>query len=662
MKVKVKILFIFLLAFVTFLIPSKVSATDTINIKTKGIYNYTYAQEVLELLNSYRKENGKNELKMDEELLEAAMIRAGEINIYFNHTRPDGTDCFTASNKMTGENIAGGQPSASSVMQSWKESTEGHNEAMLEDSYNSVGIGCFQLGSSCYWVQCFGTEEATSESSKTGTISVTQTVSILDSLVEVYAYTVNDSTNAKYMRPGNTGYFQFGVANQGWYGRYAPGDASDYNFSSSNSNIIKMNSDGTFEAVGEGQATISLSLKVDPSKKYSETISVQKDDINVDYLYTINLMSEYDYTGRPIEPKFSIYYTMSKLLEEGKDYTLTYQNNIWPGTATVTITGIGQYKGSITKTFKIVSNIVSPNIENYLFDATYYADRYADLKAIFGYNESSLRSHWLNYGIKEGRSASPVFDPVYYINKNPDLKNAFGTDYVAAYNHFIQFGINEGRTASKYFDVDYYLSNNSDVNSAFCADRPSALVHFMQYGINEGRRGSNNFYVISYYNSQNSYTKKQLGKTYLKYYALADGGNPINDSPINITNYLFDSKYYADKYPDLKAAFGYNESSLRSHWLNFGIKEGRSASPVFDPVYYINKYQDLKSAFGTDYLGAYNHFIQFGINEGRQASSTFNVVKYINNYSDLKETFGPNYSKALEHYMQFGRNEGRKAV
>ena len=257
-----------------------------------------------------------------------------------------------------------------------------------------------------------------------------------------------------------------------------------------------------------------------------------------------------------------------------------------------------------------------------------------NLKCIFCYEESDshnkkhmtmedfhkARKFLINYGIKEGRSASPVFDPVYYINKNPDLKNAFGTDYVAAYNHFIQFGINEGRVASSSFNV------------------------------------------ISYYNSQSSYTKKQLGTTYIKYFALADGGSPINDSPIDITNYLFDAKFYADKYSDLKEAFGYNESLLKQHYEEFGKREGRSASPVFDPVYYINKYSDLKSAFGKDYVSAYNHFINFGIDEGRQASSTFNVVEYINNYSDLKAEFGPNFSKALQHYMQFGINEGRIGV
>ena len=41
-------------------------------------------------------------------------------------------------------------------------------------------------------------------------------------------------------------------------------------------------------------------------------------------------------------------------LKQGTDYTLTYKNNKKAGTATVTITGKGNYAGSVKKTFKVV--------------------------------------------------------------------------------------------------------------------------------------------------------------------------------------------------------------------------------------------------------------------------------------------------------------------
>lgn len=142
MKTKTKILFLFILMFIAIMIPVNVSAADTIDVKVVGTYNYTKAQEVLDLLNEYRTQNNLGTLTMDEDLLNAAMMRSGETCIYFEHTRPNGTSCYTASSKMIAENIAAGQSTASGVMQSWKESP-GHNASMLNGSYKSIGIGCF---------------------------------------------------------------------------------------------------------------------------------------------------------------------------------------------------------------------------------------------------------------------------------------------------------------------------------------------------------------------------------------------------------------------------------------------------------------------------------------------------------------------------------------
>ena len=44
------------------------------------------------------------------------------------------------------------------------------------------------------------------------------------------------------------------------------------------------------------------------------------------------------------------------VLKEGTDYTVTYKNNIKAGTAEITITGIDNYKGTVTKSFIILPN------------------------------------------------------------------------------------------------------------------------------------------------------------------------------------------------------------------------------------------------------------------------------------------------------------------
>lgn len=58
------------------------------------------------------------------------------------------------------------------------------------------------------------------------------------------------------------------------------------------------------------------------------------------------------YTGKALTPKPTVKMGPTTL-REGTDYTLSYQNNVNAGTATITVTGAGNYTGTITRTFTI---------------------------------------------------------------------------------------------------------------------------------------------------------------------------------------------------------------------------------------------------------------------------------------------------------------------
>ena len=58
------------------------------------------------------------------------------------------------------------------------------------------------------------------------------------------------------------------------------------------------------------------------------------------------------YTGAALTPKPTVK-VGTTTLSEGTDYTLSYKNNINAGTATITVTGAGNYTGTITRTFTI---------------------------------------------------------------------------------------------------------------------------------------------------------------------------------------------------------------------------------------------------------------------------------------------------------------------
>lgn len=61
---------------------------------------------------------------------------------------------------------------------------------------------------------------------------------------------------------------------------------------------------------------------------------------------------KYQYDGKEKKPGMVMSY-QGMSLKEGKDYTLSYSNNVQPGTATVTVTGIGNYTGTLYRTFII---------------------------------------------------------------------------------------------------------------------------------------------------------------------------------------------------------------------------------------------------------------------------------------------------------------------
>ncbi len=60
-----------------------------------------------------------------------------------------------------------------------------------------------------------------------------------------------------------------------------------------------------------------------------------------------------NYTGKAVTLAIEVKYG-DKTLTEGIDYTVSYQNNIDPGTASVTIRGIGSYEGEVVREFYVL--------------------------------------------------------------------------------------------------------------------------------------------------------------------------------------------------------------------------------------------------------------------------------------------------------------------
>lgn len=132
--------------------------------ETDNISSMSYAEQVLYYVNIERENAGVKPLVLDDKLCKAAEIRADELLELFDHTRPDGTSCFSVFEEvgfegfMGGENIAAGRSSAKDTVSDWM-SSPGHRANILDPSYTVMGAARSYSAYAdyrYYWAQLFG--------------------------------------------------------------------------------------------------------------------------------------------------------------------------------------------------------------------------------------------------------------------------------------------------------------------------------------------------------------------------------------------------------------------------------------------------------------------------------------------------------------------------
>ena len=89
---------------------------------------------------------GLSALQTNDSISAAAQVRVKELSALFDHTRPDGTTCFTALDdagirySTAGENIAAGYSTPEQVVNGWMNS-EGHRANILNANFTTIGVG-----------------------------------------------------------------------------------------------------------------------------------------------------------------------------------------------------------------------------------------------------------------------------------------------------------------------------------------------------------------------------------------------------------------------------------------------------------------------------------------------------------------------------------------
>ena len=252
-----------------------VHAVGLKSLLVEGRDSYEYAYQVLDLLNIERARAQLPAFVMDRELLDVAMQRAAECTVYYNHYRPDGSSCFTASKRLQGEIIAIGYGTPLEVVSAWL-SVSDNWENIYRERFHSIGVGAFYNNGVYTWALVFGEEVID---------SVDQPLDNLDGhtvyaseYVMPYVFPSNQTLGA-----GQVQQLRVHAVNACYTDKDASIANSSYRWSSSNAAVASVDAEGRVTAHSVGTAVITATNVYNSSDILTSWITVQSSAVdNVD--------------------------------------------------------------------------------------------------------------------------------------------------------------------------------------------------------------------------------------------------------------------------------------------------------------------------------------------------------------------------------------------
>ena len=244
---------------------------------------------------------------MDKDVLEAAMTRAGEISLFFNHSRPNSTSYYVLNKKINSENIAAGSSTAQGAINIWMESTMGHKENMLSKSWNLVGIGCFVTSTGItYWVQNFGNDTINQQSSIPANVTKDVKVQTIEDPLELVWKETGKTDYSVDLNINNVLTPHVCSINKGWSPVKTVLKNYSFEWKSSDTSIATVDSNGKITAKLAGTTTITATVKGLKNKKICMTVNVKLpfEDVSssawyynaVKYVYNNNIIKGYNNT------------------------------------------------------------------------------------------------------------------------------------------------------------------------------------------------------------------------------------------------------------------------------------------------------------------------------------------------------------------------------
>ena len=341
-------------------------------------YGQTEARTMLAMINDFRtgsdawywaendadkiQATGLQPLTYDYELEKVAMQRAAEIAINFAHDRPDGTKWGTAYDDVgsnfgytRAENIAVGSSTAKMAFTLWQETSkpyagQGHRRNMLSSSSQTFAVGHVVYEGIHFWVQEFGgnlangTETPAKDDVTTATVNVSAD-QVTQKTVQAPAPITLELDQGTELPLVDVTMTLKDTAKGFW--DFIPQVKAQASWQADSNGIVKVEGNQV-TALQVGTTTLTGTV-------LGETVSL---DVTVNAAslkgadVTLN-QTQFTVTGSEIRPAVTV--TLNgKTLVENADYTVSYANNVEIGTATVTVTGIGNYTDTLQTNFEIV--------------------------------------------------------------------------------------------------------------------------------------------------------------------------------------------------------------------------------------------------------------------------------------------------------------------
>lgn len=204
---------------------------------------------------------------------------------------------------------------------------------------------------------------------------------------------------------------------------------------------------------------------------------------------TVSAIPDQTWSGTPVTPKPTVILD-GKVLTEGTDYELSYENNDKPGTAAVVVTGKGAYSGTVRVEFQIVekggepsgpSDPTDPDTPDTPDDPEKPAPAFPDVTEDAWYFEAVTRAAEL--GVMNGYSGSDRFGPLDWLTREQAaavMFNYLGDNDLAAppapqkdvlndwYTDAVNWAVAEG-VMGGYAGTDLFGIGQTLTREEFCA-------------------------------------------------------------------------------------------------------------------------------------------------------------------------------------------------